>query len=326
MATTFEDTDDLVAELALLRKNSGFIARRLGAAPMVDEVLRQHRDDSFERLKSRFVSAVHALPEADASLLEDVFGLTADTENVGLLHERRAIHAAKIQRGTDTVAAREGSALEQLASRLIRGTYAQSPLTVDVPEMHNGIIYEMTSTMIIVEDRKWKETWEHYRFIATFDEMDYLTISRSYDGIVTADPRGRFCVTTRPISHGVNDNFWHLDASRRDTEPMRRGQQYDIRFRIQPDATERQASVTVASRGFHERALLSSIRVRFLGERPSTIWRHQGISFIAVPGEASNTVSEELNDKNELVLRQRDVHGGLFSGFAWEWANSASAR
>ena len=52
--------DDLAAELEFMRKNEGFTERRLNPTGMLAEVLREKPDDSFERVRSRFLSAIHA--------------------------------------------------------------------------------------------------------------------------------------------------------------------------------------------------------------------------------------------------------------------------
>ena len=58
-----DDAASLRRELAWLRKRGGFTAARLVHAPIVDEVLRGSLEDSFERLRHRFVSAIHSLSE-----------------------------------------------------------------------------------------------------------------------------------------------------------------------------------------------------------------------------------------------------------------------
>lgn len=314
------DSDDLLADLALLRKNHGFIQRRLVRMPLVEEVLRARPTDSYERLRSRFVSAIASLDPAEADLLLDVYALSPETERMPLLNERRKYYADRIRRGIDTVADRETPALEHLLTALVTGRYAQSPLTLDVPEMHGGIIYETTSTLIVVENRHWKQTRERYRFAATFDEMDYLTITRSYPARATAAPDGRFTLNTRPTSRGFNDHFWHRNIAGADNEPMRRGETYELRFKLEPDEVSGKVTPIVnACRAFHERSLLASIQVRFIGERPTTIWRYERVSFFAQPGQPSDTNRIEIDDRGVATLRLRDVHGGLFSGMAWTW-------
>lgn len=317
------DAESLRDELSLLRKNEGFIQRRLTRTPIVDEVLRYSADDTFERLKNRFLSAIHSLEDdGEADLLLDVFALGSDTAHLARLQQRRAVHGAKISRGIDTVAAREEPALSHLHSRLVTGTYTQSPLVLHVPEMHGGIIYEHTSTLLVVENRSWQATREYYRFVNMHGELDFVTVSRSYDGSVSPDPGGAFKVNTRAVpGAGYNDHFWHLDATRTKTEPMQDGESYDLRFGVKPVSTSdgKQDAIKLASRAFHERSLLASIQVKFVGIKPRSLWTFEQVSPFARPTEANEYNRTELNEHGVATLRLRDVHGGLFSGIAWDW-------
>jgi len=311
-------TEDLEYDLAYLRKAEGFVKRRLERVLLVDEVLRQDANDDFTRLRSRMISAIHSLDPSEAELLMDVFALSSDTAHLPTLRRRREVHASKLQRSVDTVADRESPAIRRLVSALASGSYAQSPLLVQVPEMHDGIIYETTSTLLIVRDRIWEQTREHYRFTATFDEMDFLTITRSYPAEARTVDNGVFRVNTRATSGGYNDHFWHHGGTATDT-PMRRGEHYDLKFTL--DATPEGGTTPVvnAYRAFHHRSLLASIQVAFLGERPRTLWTYERVSHFAQPGEPNDTNRISLDERGIATLRLRDVHGGLVSGIAWHW-------
>lgn len=322
MALEEDDVESLAYELSLLRKNRGFIQRRFLKAAIVDEVLRGSNEDTFERLKSRFISAIYTLDEDESALLLDIFALSPETAGVARLEGRRKIHGEKIRLGVFTVASREEPALRHLHSRLVAGTYAQSPLVLHVPEMHGGIIYEATSTLVIVENRKWRETREYYRFANMVDELDYVTVSRSHDGWVNPQSGGDFKVNTRSVEGaGYNDHFWHLDDARTKTEPMKRGEVYDLNFTVFPEnQAEEQAALKLASRAFHDRTLLASIQVGFVGDKPKSIWKFDRVSPFATPTKANEYNSLGLNDKGIATLRIRDAYGGLFSGIAWEWS------
>ena len=318
------DADDVASlhqELVWLTKREGFIQRRLARAGIVDELLRGSLEDSFERLSHRFISAIHTLPADQAELLLDVFALSPDTAHIPQLIDRRKVHGAKVGRRVDTIRSRENAALKLLHSRLVTGRYAQAPLVLDVPEMHGGIIYEETSTLIVVENRHWKETHEHYRFANMAGELDFVTVTRSYDGTCYPHPKGDFKVNTRLVEGaGWNDHFWHLNKTRTATEPMQDATRHDLRFRITPpDNGEEPTPLTLASRAFHQRSLLATIRVGFIGENPSSIWKFEGASPYARPHAANEYNSVNLDHKNTVTLTMRDVHGGLFNGFAWNW-------
>jgi hypothetical protein len=314
--------DDLAEELAYLRKREGFKASRLHKVPLVAQLVRQDPDEPFERIQSRFMSAIYSLGEPEAELLLDVYALSDRTRGFATLEERRRSHACSVNRSIETIADREIPALDRLLSVLVRGTYAQSPLLVSVPELHDGIIYETTTTMITVVNRLWKNTYEHYRFVATFDEMDFLTVTRSYPARASISAGGFFRLNTRATSHGFNDHFWHLNSTRDADAPMRRGDSYDLKFLLEPeDHVETQPLVNVY-RAFHERSLLASIQVVFVGERPETIWKYERVSHFAAPGELNEFNAFHLNKDGVATLRLRDLSGGLVSGLAWSWGEN----
>lgn len=316
-----DDAESLAQELSWLRKNEGFIQRRLFKAAIVDEVLRGANEDTFERLKNRFLSAIYTLEQDESALLLDIFALSPETEGIAALEQRRQIHGTKIGTSKFTVASREEPALRHLHSRLVTGTYAQSPLVLHVAEMHGGIIYEAASTLVIVENRKWRETREYYRFANMVDKLEYVTVSRSHDGWVSPEAGGDFKINSRPVEGaGYNDHFWHLDKARTKTEPMERGQIYDLKFTVFPEQhLEDHAALKLASRAFHDKTLLASIQVGFIGDKLRSIWKFERVSPFARPTKANEYNILGLDDLGIAGIRLRDVHGGLFSGIAWDW-------
>ena len=318
--------DDIAAEslhdeLARLRKNEGFIQRRLASSSIVHQVLRRDETDTFERLKSRLISAIHSLAEDEAALLLDIFALSPETQGVPSLRQRRVIHGQKIGRKVEAVALREKPALNHLHSRLVTGTYAQSPLVLHVPEMHGGVIYEHVSVLIVVENRRWRETREYYRFANMVDQLDFVTISRSYPATVAPHSRGHFKVNSRPVEGaGWNDHFWHIDKARTRTEPMQRDEIYDLKFTLTPEPSQAEPPpVRLASRALHERALLFSLQVGFIGEQPKTLWKFERVSPFVRPAGMNEYNALPLDERGIATLRMRDVYGGLFHGIAWEW-------
>ena len=78
--------------------------------------------------------------------------------------------------------------------------------------------------------------------------------------------------------------------------------------------------MTLASRAHHHRSLLFTIRVGFVGEQPDSIWKFEGASPYARPPHAANEYNHvQLGTKGTAAMTLRDVHGGLFNGFAWTW-------
>lgn len=318
------DEDDMLTlhqQLAWLTKREGFTQGRLAQAGIVDELLRGSLEDSFERLRHRFVSAIYTLPDDQPALLLDVFALSADTEASGELLARRRVHGLKVGRKVDTIRTRERAALKALHSRLVSGRFAQAPLVLDVPEMHEGIIYEETSTLIVIKDRCWQATHEHYRFANMAGELDYITLGRSYRGIVTAHPKGDFKVNTRSVEGaGWNDHFWHLNPGHTATQPMNDRTRYDLRFRIDPPADAGEPfAMTLASRALHQRSLLFTLRVKFIGEQPTSIWKFTGVSPFARPHTSDDYNTAPRGADGTATMTLRDVHGGLFNGFTWTW-------
>ena len=113
-----DDAASLLRELAWLRKRGGFTAARLVQAPIVDEVLRGSLEDSFERLRHRFVSAIHSLSESGSEqdeplvgVLLAAFALSTDTAGSGSLLERRRAMASRLGCSMETIASREDARL-----------------------------------------------------------------------------------------------------------------------------------------------------------------------------------------------------------------------
>lgn len=318
-----DDVATLSKQLGWLTKRDGFTQGRLAQAGIVDEVLRGSLDDSFERLRHRFLSAIATLTEDQSSVLLDSFALSPETKTTPSLLERRLIHAAKINKKGDTVRTLESAALKQLHSRLVTGRYAQAPLALDVPEMHGGIIYEEVSILTIVENKKWRNTYEHHRFINMAGELDYVTITRSHAGIVFPSIKGKFKVNSRKVDGaGWNDHFWHLNPARTHTAPMEDETRYEVKFRVDPPQdTSEPGPMSLGSRALHARSLLLTIRVVFIGERPASIWKFTGASPFARPHAADEYNQVQLDDRGTVRLTLRDVHGGLFNGFSWRWAS-----
>ena len=213
-------------ELLLLRKGAGFTALRIAKTPLVRQLLGGD-NEPFDVMRERLVSAIHSLDDPQPEVLLDVFGLAATTAAMPYLRDRRASRGAKHGIKVEAVADREAPALDNLRKQLVSGWYPKSPAGFPVPPSHNGFIQEAVSIVTIVRHRRWQETREHYRLIAAFEEADYIAISSSFPGRPVPD--GDFTVRTERIGASYTHQFWHK-------EPMRRGQTYDLNFRLVPDA------------------------------------------------------------------------------------------
>lgn len=101
------------------------------------------------------------------------------------------------------------------------------------------------STLVV--DKMWRETREHYRFVALFDEAEYIAISSSYPG--RPIPEGdNFTVRTVRVGESFSHQFWHSPG------PVRRGRTYDLQFVHVPDGEfGAPGAVVEEARAFHER-------------------------------------------------------------------------
>lgn len=219
------DAADLTDDLLFMRKGPGFTAKRIVNAGTLRHVLGGH-DEPFDNLRDRFVSAIRSLRDPEPALLLAAYGLAPDYVGLPMLRQRRERYGRTINRKVDTVADREDAAIEHPRVQLLTGWYTPSPVSARIPEMHNGIIQESVHVSTLVVDRQWQETREHYRFMALFDEADYIAISSSYPGRPL--PEGDFAVKTVRTGQSFSHQFWHYSL-------MKGGQTYDLRFRLVPD-------------------------------------------------------------------------------------------
>jgi hypothetical protein len=228
-----------------------------------------------------------------------------------LLKDRRIHYGKKIGASVYTVAEREVAALNNLRTQLITGWYPKSPTSIRVPASHNGVIQEFVQIVTVINDRKWQETREHYKFIAAFDEADYLVISSSFPG--RPEPIGDFTVQTKRIGESFTHQFWYK-------EPMLRGKSYDLHFRLIPDPEfSEPEALTEVSRAFHEPTRTVLYESVFLGKQPERIWSYKGLSFFERPGDPRPEDFLEFNGTATVRATFHDLYGGLHSGIAWQW-------
>lgn len=301
----------LLDDLIYIRKDAGFVPNRIPRTSMLRHLLGGEREP-FENLRERLESAVQSLHDKDAELLLDVFRLSPETADMTLLKERRAYYAAKHGIQPVTVADHEVPALDHLRTQLTTGWYPKSPVALRVPMSHNGAINEFVSVRCVIgADRRWVETSEHYRFVAAFDDVDYLAISRSKPGIVVAE--GDFRVEPARIGDSYTYRFFA-------PEPMRRGQSYDLKFTTMGDPGVHDEEIVIEeSRAFHEPTRFASFEVTFLGELPRMIWGYSGLTFFERPGHPSIGRALRIQGGRSTSAGFRDLHGGLHAGLAWDW-------
>lgn len=301
--------ESVLRDLLYMRKDAGFTAARIVRAPKLRQLLGGDQDP-FEMQCERMFSAIQSLWDDEAHLLLSVFGLTDETRGLGLLKDRRALLAKQAGISIDTVASREAAALEHLRTQLLTGWYPKSPLPLRVPTSHNGVIQELVHVTTVVSDRKWQETLEQYRFVAAFDEADFIAISRTTDSVVLAE--GNFRVETLR----VGDSFTHRFFP---PQPMRRGQTYNLSFRTGPTEGQDLENLVEESRAFHEPTRAAVFEVAFLGERPRQVWSYSGLTFPERPGGPAFGTKLHFARGSVVAARHQDLYGGLHSGIAWRW-------
>lgn len=163
-----------------------------------------------------------------------------------------------------------------ITTSLLDDWYPAAPIPGEgFPEVHNSIVQESVEVLTVVEDGHWQQTQEHYRFLALFDEADYIRISNSFSGTVI--PETPFRIQSHRIGESYNHDFYLEKGT------MCRGEMYDLRFTIRADSNLRNdARIMESSRAFHERTLSASFAAVFLGALPGAICMDLGHVRIAV--------------------------------------------
>ena len=301
---------NVLQDLIYLHKDSGFTPARIAKARLVRQLLGGD-NESYEVLRERIISAIQSLRDPQPEILLDVFGLAPETEGVMYLKDRRRHYGNKHGIKVEAVADREETAMDNLRKQLVTGWYPKSPTGFSVPQSHNGFVQQSARILTVVRNRAWQENRQWHRLIAAFDEADYISISSSYPG--RPIPEGDFTVKTERIKESYTHRFFYK-------EPMRRGETYDLKFRLVADEDlGTPGALTEQSQAFHEPTRFASFGAMFIGERPNTIWSFRGLSYFERPGTPQIGHPLEFGDERGVREEFHDLYGGLYSGIAWEW-------
>lgn len=250
VADRMRNLQDLTDDLIYMRKASGFSASRIGMAGTLGALLGGGQEEPFESLKVRFVSAVNSLAEDEAALLRAAYALESPYDHVPSIRQRREAYGQTINRGVDTVESRERESIRHLAVQLLTGWYPASPMGARVPELHGGIVTERFVHRVVVNDGYLQETHQQHRFLALFDEMDYLNIGYN-DGQVL-ESLNEFTIKSRQSPGGYSQHFYS-------PEPMRRGNMYTLDYKARPFLDDQERTrITESSMAFHDRVLASA--------------------------------------------------------------------
>ncbi|MDA8025252.1 MAG: hypothetical protein M0T78_01740 [Actinomycetota bacterium] len=179
-----------------------------------------------------------------------------------------------------------------------------------MPQSHNGFNQQSARILTVVRNRSWQENREWHRLITTFDEADLISIRSSYPGRPIAE--GEFTVKTKRIGARFAHQFWYK-------EPMRRGQTYDLNFRLAADRDlGTPGALTEHSQAFHEPTRFASFGAVFIGDRPDTIWSHRGLTYFKRAGTHHIGKTLDFGDERGASVEFHDLYGGLYSGNARE--------
>lgn len=300
--------DSVRSDLLYLRKGPGYTARRIQRCTALRATL-GGLDEPEHLLRERLVSAIKSLSNPQADLLLAVYAIDEAFVQYPALASRREVLADRLGVGRDAVADRDAAAIEQLLIQLITGWYPKSPLPIRVPESHNAIVQHSVTITTVVRDHKHLETNHNYCFFATFDGAEYVAIATPAGAITVTN--GDITLQTRPIESGYLHQFWL-------PHPMRRGQTYEIQFRIlgEPDDPY---WLTEESLAFHEPTRHASFETVFMGARPTTIWSFTGLTYLERPGASNETTTLDFGGGTSVKAEFTDLHGGLYNGVAWDW-------
>jgi len=142
---------ELLEDLIYLRKDAGFVPRRLETPTAFLEVLGGSERD-YDTLKLRLNSAINTLDPADAEALRVAYGLLPDYTGITNLRTRREIYGEQIGKKYDTLVDRENAAIQELALTLLNARYTTSPLPADAPTMHNAALQERIEITVVVHE------------------------------------------------------------------------------------------------------------------------------------------------------------------------------
>jgi hypothetical protein len=312
MANQQNQFEDLITDLIYIRKDVGFVPDRVFKNAGVFLKVIGGKQQSFETIKTRLVSAIDSLPNRqDAEALSVAFALLPEYESIGSLTDRRKKYGGQIGRKIDTLMDRENAAINELVIQLYTARYTTSPMPHDTPIMHSAAIHERIEITALVIDHLWTETREHYRLIPLMDGAEYLEVSSDIPAKIS--PTCDCIVSIETTNGGLRHRFNYA-------EPLLRGMPTELDFIMRPDGTHDDELILIEeTRAFHEPTLSCSVEIVFMGDKPKRIWQYKQLPLYERPGIPTKQQLLELNGGSAVKAEFTDLYGGLFSGIAWEW-------
>lgn len=303
---------DVREAITFLCKGKGFNDNRLATRSALVAVLGGPSTPP-DMLTERFVAAINSIGGPTAEVLGDSLRLTERAWNLDTLKERRTLHGSLQDPviGWEAVADRAEVAIDELVAVLISGRYPKSPIPTRIAESHSGVAIYSMSVHTIVRDRRHEETRYRFQLVGLADGVDYFgidTVSPNVPHVISED----FTLQMKFYDEGYQLQFWP-------TEPMKRGQTYDLRYFIRNPHRSEEAALTAEHMAFHEPTRFATFAVSFIGETPKKIWRVDRLTGIAAPGEPTHESSLQLDTHQTASTQFSDLYGGLHSGIAWDW-------
>ena len=304
--------EDLLADLIYLRKEAGFTPRRMREASTFLEVM-NGQEHSYETVKARLISAIHALPDQRyTEVLLAAMALAGEFEGIPLLKQRRELLEQQTGYKPDTIADWESAAIHELIIFLFSARYAQSPLPAGAPAMHSTAIHERVQVTTLVRDRLWMETREFYRTIPLIKGVEYFEISSDIPARITT-ASSDVIVKSETTGSGLKHRFYF-------NQPLERGKPVELSFIMQPDGVrDEELLIKEDTRAFHLPTIKSGMEILFLGEKPQFMWHYSQLPLFERPGTPVKERLLDLGGGSTVRVEWDDLYGGLYAGIAWVW-------
>jgi hypothetical protein len=306
--------EDLITDLMYLRKGDGFtITKARNASTFLTAM--GGAGQTFEELTTRFISAICSLKEDQSvETLLVAYGLEPGFEEIDSIFERRRKYGQQIGRKYDTLADREQAAIQELAVRMLMAQWVNAPLPANIPVIHGDFITEYLNVVSVIRDRTLLETRETQKFIALADGVDSYDYSTNEPSDVK--PIEGCVVEVHPINLGMKYVL-------RFPKPLNRGQTHKVSFiELSPEQGKngKKAVAIEIARQFPIPTFTYNQEIIFVGQKPRVIWSYNMLSLLERPGRPEEQKSLAFKDGGSTIqVSFTHLHGGMFSGVAWQW-------
>ena len=301
-------------DLLGLRKGDGFTLEKARNADIFLELM-GGAGQTFEELYTRFLSAICSVEdESSVKVLLVAYGLEPGYEDMPSLKDRREKYGEAVGRKYDTIAGREKAAIQEMAVRILLSQWVNAPLPANIPVIHGDFICESLHSTMLIRDRKLVEARETQRLIALADKLS--SFDYSTNELSTVEVLGGCTVKTRKIAEGNKYTFIF-------PQKLKRGQKHEISFLERAPEYGKDGRTAIAievARSFAIPTFEYSLELIFVGQKPKRIWSYSMLTLLERPGNPERQTSLAfLNGGSTVQVTFSHLHGGMFSGVAWEW-------